>query len=159
MSPGGPGNHNKETTQKPVGGLICAVTLGLVAHGRRRQARRKTHKADYDAAVARRRHYKRRRGRCKRSRKRRDVCIQEAKAARDKADADAKAVLKSSDAMTTARETRWKRSTRSPERCDSLSGDAKEACVKEVRPATISNADLPMRSVAHEDATGSRWAR
>ena len=87
-----------------IGGLICAVALGLVAYGAQAASEaEKQHKADYDAAVAR-------------------------------ADADAKAALKSRDAMTTAREDKMEAEYKvAKERCDSLSGDAKEACVKDAK--------------------------
>ena len=88
--------------KRTYGGLICAITLGLVAYGAQAASdAEKMHKADYDAAVARAdAEYKSASEACNAKQGNdKDVCIQEAKAARAKADADAKAALKSRDAF------------------------------------------------------------
>jgi len=63
-----------------------------------------------------------------------DLCVTEAKAARTKALADAtldkKIVAASRDAVDDKREADYKVAT---EKCDSLAGDAKSACVSEVK--------------------------
>ena len=118
-------------------GLICAAAFGLAALGAQAATdAEKQHKADYDAAVAKAdADYKAASEACKSKQGNdKDVCIQEAKAARDKADADAKARLKSSDAMSNAKEDKVAADYKvAKERCDSLSGDAKDACLKQAK--------------------------
>ena len=59
-----------------------------------------------------------------------DVCMQQAKANRDKAKADAKASRKSQDAMADAREDKMEADYKvAKEKCDALSGNAKDACI------------------------------
>jgi hypothetical protein len=70
-----------------------------------------------------------------------DVCIKEAKAARESAKADAKADRKVSDARSNANEARRdaqedKRDAQykvAVEKCDSFSGDAKDRCVRDAK--------------------------
>ncbi len=63
-----------------------------------------------------------------------DVCVQEAKAVQTKARADAKADRQTSDARGDAAETKRDADYKvAMERCDSLSGDAKDACVKSAK--------------------------
>ena len=63
-----------------------------------------------------------------------DVCMKEAKAAETRAKADAKATKKSSEARADAskdkREADYKVAA---EKCDALSGDAKDGCVKQAK--------------------------
>ena len=59
-----------------------------------------------------------------------DVCVKEAKAARDKAKADVKMNKEVREARNEAEETKLKADYKvASERCDSLSGNAKDACV------------------------------
>jgi hypothetical protein len=58
-----------------------------------------------------------------------DVCMKEAKAAHDKAKADLKANKKVAEAQEDAMETKLKADYKvAKERCDTLSGDAKDSC-------------------------------
>ena len=64
----------------------------------------------------------------------RAVCLQQAKADHVKATEDAKAWLKSKTAMADAREDTVDAQYKvAKEKCDALSGDAKDACVKEAK--------------------------
>jgi len=59
-----------------------------------------------------------------------DVCVKEAKAMRDKAKADVKMNKEVREARTDAQETKMKADYKvATERCDSLSGNNKDACV------------------------------
>lgn len=91
----------------------------------RRDARLQIADAQYDAAKA---HCKVKKGND------RDVCMKEAKAAEVKAKADAKANAKIADAKADAsadkREADYKVAL---ERCDAISGSAKEACVSQAK--------------------------
>jgi hypothetical protein len=61
-----------------------------------------------------------------------DVCVEEAKAAKTKAMADVKVVDKTAEARGDATKARTDAEHKvAVERCDSLSGDAKDACVKQ----------------------------
>jgi hypothetical protein len=63
-----------------------------------------------------------------------DVCLKQAKAEHVKAIADAKARLKSNDAVATARDEKLEASYKvAKEKCDALSGDAKDACVRDAK--------------------------
>ena len=63
-----------------------------------------------------------------------DVCMQQAKATRDKAKADAKATLKSKDAMADAQETKMSADYKvAKEKCDAMSGDAKDTCISSAK--------------------------
>ncbi|TMH23479.1 MAG: cell envelope biogenesis protein TolA [Betaproteobacteria bacterium] len=63
-----------------------------------------------------------------------DVCLKEAKAEHVKAVADAKAQLKSKNAKADAREdTMVAQYKVAKEKCDALSGDAKDQCVKDAK--------------------------
>jgi hypothetical protein len=63
-----------------------------------------------------------------------DVCQQQAKANREKANADAKAMRKSQDAMLDAREDKMEADYKvAKEKCDALSGSAKDACVSNAK--------------------------
>jgi hypothetical protein len=63
-----------------------------------------------------------------------DVCMQEAKAAHTAAIADAKAARKENSAMTDARSDKLAADYKvAKEKCDSLSGDAKDACVRDAK--------------------------
>lgn len=79
--------------------------------------------------------YKVARARCdERTGNDKDVCIKEAKATRDKTKADAKAHLKSTTAMADARDTKMEAEYKvAKEKCDSMSGDAKDQCIKQAK--------------------------
>jgi len=63
-----------------------------------------------------------------------DVCMQQAKANRDKAKADAKASRKSQDAVADAREDKMEADYKvAREKCDALSGNAKDACISSAK--------------------------
>lgn len=63
-----------------------------------------------------------------------DVCVQQAKASRDTAKADANAALKSKDAVADARDDKLVAQYKvAKEKCEALTGDAKDACVKEAK--------------------------
>jgi hypothetical protein len=63
-----------------------------------------------------------------------EVCIQQAKANRDTAKADANAALKSKDAVADARDDKLVAQYKvAKEKCEALTGDAKDACVKEAK--------------------------
>jgi len=117
--------------------MTCALALGLFAFGA--QAATDAEKADkeqYNAAVARAdADYKAATEACKsRQGNDKDVCMQQAKANRDKAKADAKAMRKSHDAVAEAREDKMEAEYKvDKERCDSLSGDAKDTCIKNAK--------------------------
>ena len=64
----------------------------------------------------------------------RDVCLQQAKADHVKATAEAKARLKSKKAMAEARDDTVDAQYKvAEEKCDALSGDAKDSCIKEAK--------------------------
>jgi len=63
-----------------------------------------------------------------------DVCLKQAKADHTKAVADAKAQRKSSTAMADARDDKLAAQYKvAKEKCDVLSGDAKDACIKDAK--------------------------
>ena len=63
-----------------------------------------------------------------------DVCMKEAKAAHTKAIANAKAARTSKEARSDAREKTLVAEYKvAKEKCDALSGDAKDACVKDAK--------------------------
>ena len=64
----------------------------------------------------------------------RDVCLKQAKADYVKATAEAKARLKSKTAMADARDDTMDAQYKvAKEKCDALSGDAKDSCIKEAK--------------------------
>jgi DNA mismatch repair ATPase MutS len=117
--------------------LLCAAAISFIAFGANAAtSAEKQHKNDYNAAVTRAdQEYKVASDACKAKQGNdKDVCIQQAKANRDKAKADAKAQLKSADAVASARDTKLEAQYKvAKERCDSLSGDAKDACIKQAK--------------------------
>jgi hypothetical protein len=99
-------------------------------------AAEKDRKNEYKAAVKRAdADYKAAKEACKAKKGNdRDVCLKEAKAEHVKQTADAKARLKSKDAVADAREdTMVAQYKVAKEKCDTLSGDAKDACVKNAK--------------------------
>ena len=118
-------------------GLTCALALGLLAFGAHAaDPADKSIKQHYDAAVAQAdADYKAATEACKSKQGNdKDVCMEQAKAARDKAKTDAKATRKSADAAEDAREDKMAADYKvAKERCDSLSGDAKETCIKSAK--------------------------
>ena len=95
-----------------------------------------TGKNEYKAAVAKAdADYKAAKDSCKpKQGNDKDVCMKEAKAEHVKATADAKALLKSKTAKADAREdTMVAQYKVAKEKCDALSGDAKDQCVKDAK--------------------------
>jgi hypothetical protein len=93
-------------------------------------------KNEYKAAVARAdADYKAAKDACKpKQGNDKDVCMKEAKAEHTKVVADAKARLKAKDARADAREdTMVAQYKVAKEKCDALSGDAKDQCVKDAK--------------------------
>jgi hypothetical protein len=132
--------HEERKMKLTMSEMVCIGTLGLFAFGATgAQAATDAEKniknqynatvdqaeADYKAAVAA----------CDgRQGNEKDVCMQQAKANRDKAKADAKASRKSQDAMTDAREDKMEADYKvAKEKCDALSGDAKDACISSAK--------------------------
>jgi hypothetical protein len=63
-----------------------------------------------------------------------DVCMKEAKAAHVKVTADAKAKRKSGAAMGDARDDKMDANYKvAKEKCDAMSGDAKDACIRDAK--------------------------
>jgi len=121
--------------------VLCAAAISFVAVGANAatdavKQTEKQQKADYNAAVQRAdAEYKTAKDACDaKSGNDKDVCIKQAKANHDQAKADAKAHLKSQNAMADARDTKLESQYKvAKERCDSLSGDAKDACIKQAK--------------------------
>jgi len=116
---------------------LCMATLSAFAFGAYAATdAEKTIKNQYNAAVDQAdAEYKAATDACKtRQGNDKDVCMQEAKATRDKAKADAKAMRKSHNAMTDAHETKMDADYKvAKERCDTLSGDAKDSCISSAK--------------------------
>ena len=114
-------------------GVLCMFAMGSVDAATTTERDRKN---EYRAAVARAdADYKAAKDACKsRQGNDRDVCLREAKAEHVKATADAKARLKSKDAVADARQgTMVAQYKVAKEKCDALSGDAKDSCVKDAK--------------------------
>src|SRR6266571_1999921 len=118
--------------------IICAAVLCLFAVGT-------THAADqakldranaYKAAVARAdAEYKDAKEACKaKTGHEKDVCLKEAKAMHKKEIADAKAGRTIKTAMATSREDKLEADYKvAKEKCDALSGDAKDSCIQDAK--------------------------
>jgi len=118
--------------------VICAAVLCMFAIGTVNAANtaERDRKNEYKAAVARAdADYKAAKDACKpKQGNDHDVCLKEAKAEHVKATADAKALLKSKNAKADAREdTMVAQYKVAKEKCDALSGDAKDQCVKDAK--------------------------
>jgi hypothetical protein len=118
--------------------MICAGALCLFAIGSVHAAStaERDRKNQFKAAVARAdADYKAAKDACKpKQGNDRDVCLKEAKAEHVKATADAKALLKSKNAKADAREdTMVAQYKVAKEKCDALTGDAKDTCVKDAK--------------------------
>ncbi len=89
------------------------------------KAAKKRAEADYDAAAKR----------CKTMKgNERDVCMQDAKATRKKAEADAEALKTTKTARAEAGDDKRKADYRvAKEKCDALSGKAKDACMDDAK--------------------------
>jgi len=114
-------------------GVLCLFAIGSVNAATTAERDRKN---EYKAAVARAdADYKAAKDACKpKQGNDRDVCLKEAKAEHVKATADAKALLKSKDAKADAREdTMVAQYKVAKEKCDALTGDAQDACVKDAK--------------------------
>jgi hypothetical protein len=114
-------------------GALCVLAMGA-AHAADPDATDR--KNEYKAAIA---HadadYSAATSACKsRQGNDRDVCLKQAKADHVKATEEAKARLKSKTAMADARdETMDAQYKVAKEKCDALSGDPKDACIKEAK--------------------------
>jgi len=116
-------------------GVLCMFALGT-ANAADDAAAEKARKNEYKAAVARAdADYKAAKDACKpKQGNDRDVCMKEAKAQYVKVTADAKARLKSKDAVADARgDTMVAQYKVAKEKCDALSGDAKDKCLKDAK--------------------------
>ena len=116
-------------------GVLCMFALGT-ANAADDAAAEKARKNEYKAAVARAdADYKAAKDACKpKQGNDRDVCMKEAKAQYVKVTADAKARLKSKDAVADARgDTMVAQYKVAKEKCDVLSGDAKDKCLKDAK--------------------------
>ena len=114
-------------------GVLCLFAVGSVNAATTAERDRKN---EYKAAVARAdADYKAAKDACKpKQGNDKDVCLKEAKAEHVKAVADAKAQLKSKNAKADAREdTMVAQYKVAKEKCDALSGDAKDQCVKDAK--------------------------
>jgi len=126
------------TREFSIAELICACALCLFAIGSARAADSAAteRKNEYNAAIA---HadadYKVAKDACKaRQGNDRDVCMQQAKADHVKATQEAKARLKSNTAMADAREdTRDAQYKVAKEKCEALSGEAKDSCINDAK--------------------------
>jgi hypothetical protein len=118
--------------------LLCASVLCLFAISTARAADSAAteRKNEYNVAIA---HadadYKAAKDACKpRQGNDRDVCMQQAKADHVKATEEAKARLKSNTAMADAREDTVDAQYKvAKEKCDALSGDAKDSCIADAK--------------------------
>jgi len=91
---------------------------------------------EYKAAIARAdADYKAAKDACStRSGNDKDVCMKDAKAAHVQATADAKAHRKANAAMADARDDKMAANYKAAkERCEALSGDAKDACIRDAK--------------------------
>jgi len=114
-------------------GVLCIFAIGSVNAANTAERDRKN---EFKAAVARAdADYKAAKDACKpKQGNDRDVCLKEAKAEHVKATADAKALLRSKDAKADAREdTMVAQYKVAKEKCDALTGDAKDACAKDAK--------------------------
>ena len=114
-------------------GVLCMFAIGSVNAANTAERDRKN---EFKAAVARAdADYKAAKDACKpKQGNDRDVCLKEAKAEHVKATADAKALLRSKDAKADAREdTMVAQYKVAKEKCDALTGDAKDACAKDAK--------------------------
>jgi hypothetical protein len=122
--------------RKKISGLICATALCVFAGSAMADPAKDQRENEYKAAVA---HadadYSAAKQACSTQKGNdKDVCIKDAKAAHVQATADAKARRKSNAAMADARDDKMTANyNAAKERCDSLSGDAKDACVKDAK--------------------------
>ena len=114
-------------------GVLCLFAIGSVNAASTAERDRKN---EYKAAVARAdADYKAAKDACKpKQGNDKDVCLKQAKAEHVKATADAKALLKSKNAKADAREdTMVAQYKVAKEKCDALSGDAKDSCIKQAK--------------------------
>jgi hypothetical protein len=121
-----------------VPGLICAAVLCLFAIGTARAADSAAtdRKNEYKVAIAQAdADYKAAKDACQsRQGNDRDVCMQQAKADHVKATEGAKARLKANTAMADAHEDTMDAQYKvAKEKCEPLSGDAKDACINQAK--------------------------
>jgi hypothetical protein len=122
---------------------IVAVAIGsapfgnaVAADDKKTERQKDQASAEYKEAEKRAdAEYKAASARCKEMKgNEKDVCMKEAKAAQKKAKADAKAQRSSSSARAEAGDERRKADyNTAKEKCDSLSGKAKDTCVKDAK--------------------------
>lgn len=114
-------------------GALCLFALGTANAADQAATDRKN---EYKAAVARAdADYKAAKEECKTKQGNdKDVCLKQAKADHIKATEEAKAHMKSQTAMADAREDTMEAQYKvAKEKCDALSGDAKDACIKNAK--------------------------
>jgi hypothetical protein len=117
--------------------LLVVAALGAFAVSAQAADANKTQRdADYKATVAQAdADYKTAKEACKgRDGNDKDVCMKEANAAHVKATADAKAKRKAAAAMADARDDKNDANYKvAKEKCDAMSGDAKDTCVRDAK--------------------------
>jgi hypothetical protein len=117
--------------------LLLVTALGAFAVTAQAADANKTQRdADYKATVAQANSdYKAAKAACNsRSGNDKDVCMKEANAAHVKATADAKAKRKSAAAMADAHDDKNDANYKvAAEKCDAMSGNAKDACIKDAK--------------------------
>jgi hypothetical protein len=111
---------------------LCAFATGVQAADPDKAQREAAYKETVAHADA---DYKAAKEACKaRQGNDKDVCMKEAKAAHVKATADAKAKRKSTAAMADARDDKMDANYKvAKEKCDAMSGDAKDACIRDAK--------------------------
>jgi len=111
---------------------LCLFALGAVAADPAKDQRENAYKAAVAHADA---DYKAAKQACdSRQGNDKDVCLKQAKADHTKAVSDAKAERKSNAAMADARDDKLTAQYKvAKERCDALSGDAKDACIRDAK--------------------------
>jgi hypothetical protein len=117
--------------------LLVITALGAFAvSAQAADANKAQRDADYKATVAQAdADYKAAKEACKtREGNDKDVCMKEANAAHVKATADAKAKRKAAAAMADAHDDKMDANYKvAKEKCDALSGDAKDACIRDAK--------------------------
>lgn len=116
-----------------IASTLCAFAVGVQAADDPNKAQREAaYKATVKQADA---DYKAAKEACKpRQGNDKDVCMKEAKAAHVKVTADAKAKRKAGVAMAGARDDKMDANYKvAKEKCDAMSGDAKDACIRDAK--------------------------
>jgi hypothetical protein len=116
-----------------IASTLCAFAVGVQAADDPNKAQREAaYKATVKQADA---DYKAAKEACKpRQGNEKDVCMKEAKATHVKVTADAKAKRKAGVAMADARDDKMDANYKvAKEKCDAMSGDAKDACIRDAK--------------------------